>query len=413
MLTAVVVADDESARRAERFPIGATITIDDLDAPGGEVRLERLREAEPISWLPQLGMWLATSHRYGRQVLSTDATTVEADANLVRESLGPMMLTSDGESHTRQRAPFDPAFRRSQVVARFEGAITEELGAIFDHLGARGQCEVAADIATPFVVGMAGRILGLSLEDARRINEFYEAFAGAMVYDGDDAPQRLADQARAELNGILRAELQAVRRHPNSSITSTVVGAEDPSLGDDEVMAQLRVIMFGAIETVQSAIMNTLYLLHEHPDQLASVRADPSLLGGACEEAMRLIPPVSFIERWVLEPIAFDGLDVGSGEFVGVSVLAANRDPAQFADPERFDVTRENAATNLSFSHGRHHCIGIHLARAQVVAAVERILGLPDVVVTRADPPSGFVFRRPATIELAWSSARPAVGPVT
>jgi cytochrome P450 len=123
---------------------------------------------------------------------------------------------------------------------------------------------------------------------------------------------------------------------------------------------------------------------------------------------MRLVPPVSFIERWVRDPVTFDvpgrsPLTIGRGEMVGVSTLAANRDPDQFADPTRFDVTRSNASTNLSFSHGRHHCIGIHLARAQIAAAVGRVLALPGVRIVHADEPSGFVFRRPASVRIAWS----------
>lgn len=408
MLEARIVSDIESAARAADFPFGATITLGDLDAPGGETRLDDLREAEPISWLPQLNMWMATSHRFARQVLSIEATTVEADANLVRESLGPMMLSSDGEAHTHQRTPFDPAFRRSQVVERFRAGIAAELDAILASIGERGTADVGVDIAMPFAVGMAGRMLGVDLADAARINEFYEAFAGAMVYDGDPAPQRLADRARTELDRILHAQLGAVRQAPNVSITSAIVNDESPALDDDEIVAQLRVIMFGAIETVQSAIMTTLALLGAHPDQLALVRADPVLLPGTCEEAMRLVPPVSFIERWVRDPVTFDvpgrsPLTIGRGEMVGVSTLAANRDPDQFADPTRFDVTRANASTNLSFSHGRHHCIGIHLARAQIAAAVGRVLALPGVRIVHADEPSGFVFRRPASVRIAWS----------
>ena len=152
--------------------------------------------------------------------------------------------------------------------------------------------------------------------------------------------------------------------------------ANDPeaALDDGEIAAQLRVIMFGAIETIQGSVMNTLLLLLRNPDQLRLVRTDPALLGGAVDEALRLIPPVAFMERWTRAPVAIGEVAIGAGEFVGVSVIAANRDPAVFADPLRFDVRRANPRHALSFSFGEHHCLGAPLARIETVTAVGRLL---------------------------------------
>jgi cytochrome P450 len=96
---------------------------------------------------------------------------------------------------------------------------------------------------------------------------------------------------------------------------------------------------------------------------------------------------------------------LGAGEFVGVSVIAANRDPAVFADPLGFDVRRENARHALSFSFGEHHCLGAHLARIETVTAVGRLLqALPDMRLTAVEEPAGFAFRRPKTLRLAWTA---------
>jgi cytochrome P450 len=403
VIAAAMVSDEESARRTARFPIGATVTMDDLGEALHEHVLDALRESEPLSWLPQLGMWLATGFAVSREVLGSDTTTVDADANLVRESLGRMMLTSDGGDHKRLRTPFDPAFRQSQVLGRFVEIIDEEVERCLVPVRSRRTCDLAPQFATPYAVAMAGRMLGIELDQAARINEFYEAFAGAMVYDGNPEPQLRANRARAELDEILHRQVARLRREPNDSITSIVVNAGDETISEDEVVAQLRVIMFGAIETVQSAIVNTLYLLFEHPDQLRLVRDDPDLLPNACEEAMRLIPPVSFMERWVVDEFVAGDVIVGPGEFIGVSALAANRDPLQFDDPLRFHITRANANRALSFSFGAHHCIGIRLARLEIAAAVRAWLELPGLHVARAASPEGFVFRRSPALALAWS----------
>jgi len=294
-------AENEARRR--RFPVGASIEFADLEEHGRADALDRLREAEPVSWVPALGGWLVTDYALARDVLARKADfTVWAEPNLVRASLGVMMLTSDPPDHDRQRLPFDEPFRMRAVRERFEAPVTGRVERLLAELAPRGGCELAHDFAAPFAIGVAGDILGLSLDDVPKIQGFYEAFAGAMTYDGDPEPQRRADVARAAFSEILQAELDRVRARPDGSITSVV--ANDPTAGleDAEIVAQLRVILFGAIETIESMVLNAVLLLLEHPHELETVRTDPELLPNAIEEGMRLSPPVAFIERWTARP---------------------------------------------------------------------------------------------------------------
>jgi cytochrome P450 len=335
-----------------------------------------------------------------------DSFTVRSEANLVRASLGTMMLTSDAPAHDAQRAPFDAPFRMRAVRERFEQPVARRLDALVAKLAPRGECELASEFALPFAIGVAGDVLGLSLDDVPKIGRFYDAFAGAMTYDGNPEPQRVADAARAELNELLLAELARVRAEPDGSITAAVACDPHRGLDDDAIVAQLRVILFGAVETIQSMVVNALLLLLESPEQLAAVRAEPGLREQAVEEAIRLIPPVSFIERWALCDTTLGGVTLPAGEFVGISIPAANRDPTIFADPERFDVRRENSRRHLGFSFGVHHCLGFNLARLQgalaVGALLERLQGLRLV---EAPAPVGFAFRRPERLVLAWESS--------
>ena len=191
MLQQVEITASEDAARRERFPVGASIEFADMEEAGREAALDRLREAEPVSWVPALGGWLVTGYAEARQLLSPRCgTTVEAEENLVRHSLGRMMLTSDGADHDRQRAPFDGPFRMREVGELFGAAIAAEADALLDELAPRGGGELGASFAAPFAVRMTGRVLGLSLDDVPRIDGFYSAFAGAMVYDGNPEPQR-------------------------------------------------------------------------------------------------------------------------------------------------------------------------------------------------------------------------------
>jgi cytochrome P450 len=410
MLVQAVVDEATDAERRARFPRGARVAFGDLEAAGREHVLDDLREHEPVSWLPALGGWLVTSRDGARTVLGREAgMTVEAQENLVRASLGRMMLTVDGDTHARYRRPFEAPFRRSTAHELFAAVIADEATALLDALVGSGEAEFGQAFAAPFAVRMAGRICGLSFADIAQIDRLYAAFAGAMVYDGDPEPQRLADGARAELDEILLAQVARTRREGGSSITAEV--ARDPEgLTDDEIVANLRVILFGAVETIQASTMNTLLLLLHHPEQLAACRADPALLGGAAEEARRLIPPVAFAERWTTRETDVIGVRIPEREFVGVSILAANRDSATFGDPTGFDIHRENTVRSLSFSFGEHACLGMHLARLETVVALEQILArVQDLELVSADPPSGFAFRRPRRMTLRWRAA--ATGP--
>jgi cytochrome P450 len=315
-----------------------------------------------------------------------------------------MMLTSDGDEHARQRRPFDEPFRVRPVRERFAAPVERHLDRLLGELAPRGGCELVEDFAAPYAIGLAGDVLGLSLDDVARIQGFYEAFAGAMTYDGDPEPQRRADRARAELDEILLEEVQRSRTRPDNSVTSAVANDPARGLADEEIVAQLRVILFGAIETVESTIANAVLLLLQHPDQLALLREQPGFAGNAIEEGMRLIPPVAFIERWSAAPCTLGGVELGAGEFLGVSTVAANRDPGVFPAPARFDIRRGNARHHLTLSHGRHHCLGFNLGRMQSQAAVTAILDrLPGLELVDAPEPAGFAFRRPARLELRWA----------
>ncbi len=196
-----------------------------------------------------------------------------------------------------------------------------------------------------------------------------------------------------------------MRARPDGSLTSAVVGDPQTALADEQIVAQLRVILFGAIETVESMVLNTIMLLLDHPEQLAAVRADPELLPNALEESLRLIPPVTFVERWSAAATTVGEVELGEGEFVGVSTIGANRDPAVFDQPLEFDIRRRNARHGLSFSFGVHHCLGFSMARMQGATAVGEILRrLPNLEIVEVERPAGFVFRKPALLKLRWDA---------
>lgn len=396
---------DDLQQRASRFPLGAGTTREDLAAPGREHRLDLLREHEPVTWVPALEGWLVTSRETARQVLSPSAaTTVESPHNPVAATLGRTMLSVDGLEHRRLRQPFDRSFTRREVHHHYESIVDEVTRDLIDGMVEQGGGELTSDFAVPFSIRVAARILGIGLSDTAAVEHIYARLAAAMSYGTDPQLHVHAASARRELDELLRPEVDRVRRTPGVAHTP-----DHQPLSDPEILAQLRVILFGAIETIQSSVLGSVLLLLTHPDQLAAARAATGGWVAAVDESLRLIPPVAFIERWAARDMELGGVTVRAGELVGISVVAANRDPAAFPDPDVFDVSRANAARGLSFAFGPHTCLGAQLARVQTAVAVEALLTrLSGLRLVASGPVSGFTFRRPAFLHVEWTPGRSA-----
>jgi cytochrome P450 len=222
--------------------------------------------------------------------------------------------------------------------------------------------------------------------------------------------------AGAEAFSSLSASLlEALASHHDSLLAHAASNSGEPpgngavhdGLAAGEVVSNAAVLMFGAIETTEGMIANTLVHLLTHPGQLALVQQDPSLLPRAVEESLRLEPAAAFVDRYATRDIQIGGADVREGDLVSVSLAGAGRDPATFPDPDTFDVRRPNAQQHLAFAHGPHFCLGIHLARLEAVAAVRAALTLPRLRLDPASPsaPRGLVFRKPPALHVQWDLA--------
>ena len=168
-------------------------------------------------------------------------------------------------------------------------------------------------------------------------------------------------------NTWLEQHLGHLKRHPGDDLMSQIIAAGDEGtrLSDEELRATAGLVLAAGFETTVNLLGNGIRILLEHPDQLAMLRADPDLWPGAVEEILRLESPVQLSARLALVDTEVAGHQIAAGELVILYLAGANRDPAVFEDPHRFDVTRDNAGKHLSFSGGRHFCLGAALARAE------------------------------------------------
>ena len=389
--------------RTEQFPIGAAAGLEELEGDPHGLHA-RLRAREPVSWLPALDGWLVTRRDLAMRVMrDPKAYTVDDPRFSTGQVVGPSMLTLDGEEHRRHRNPFAGPFRHAAVRARFAELVVEETDRLIDAIEPAGGAELRRSVAGPLAVAVVTYALGLEHADAGAVLGWYDRIVAAVTEITAGRP--LGADGRDAYTALAAAIGPALERDPGASLLAAAAG-EAGGLERERVISNAAVLLFGGIETTEGMIANAALHLLSHPDQLALVQADGGLLVNAIEESQRLEPAAAVVDRYATADIELAGAAIGRGELVRVSIAGANRDPATFPDPDRFDVRRDNARLHLAFAHGPHVCIAMHLARLEAHTAVERLLRrLPDL---RLDPdhpaaPRGLVFRKPPELRVLWS----------
>jgi len=381
------------------FPLGAATTLDEL-ARDPHPRLALLRAREPVSWLPELDGWLVTRRDLALDVMRDAVTfTVDDPRFSTAQVVGPSMLSLDGDAHARHREPFAPPFRPRAVHDGFAAFVERETDRLVTALEPAGAAELRRTLAGPLAVAVVTEALGLVGTAADTVLDWYESIVRAV---SDITAGLDAGPAGAAASARLRAAVEATLTDRGAhSLLKTAAERLTPS----EVASNAAVMMFGGIETTEAMITNALLLLLRHPDQLALVRADAGLLDGAIEESLRLEPGAMVVDRYATRDTCLGEADIREGDLVTVSLAGANRDPAVFADPDRFDVRRREARLQLAFAHGPHHCVAAHLARLETRVALRALLDrLPGLRLDPEHPatPYGLVFRKPPTLHVRW-----------
>jgi cytochrome P450 len=389
--------------RAAAFPIGAAVTLAQLEADPHPA-LARLREHEPVSWLPALDGWLVTRRDLAMGVMRDPETfTVEDPRFSTGQVVGPSMLTLEGAAHKRHREPFARPFRLDAVRERFTAPVADETDRLVAAIAPRGEAELRRELAGPLATAAVTHALGLEDAGTAEVLGWYDAIVASVTEITAGRPP--TEAGRRGFDELRAAIEPALARGPESSLVAAAAG-DAGGLERGEVVSNAAVLLFGGIETTEGMIANAIAHLLSHPDQLAAVRAEPELLANAIEESLRLEPAAAVIDRYATRDAELAGASILERELVVVSIAGANRDPSVFPDPDRFDVRRDNAKLHAAFAHGPHVCIGMHLARLEAQTAVARVLErLPGLRLERDQPPAprGLVFRKPDALRVRWT----------
>jgi len=367
---------------------------------GSGARYEHDPDAPPIT-----SLFAVTSHELAQQVLTDNARfSSAANAMTIGQVMGRTILEMDPPQHQRHRALVARAFRARVLDQWSDTIIGATISELIDAFAGDGHADLIPQLTFPFPVRVIARILGLPEADwPRFLRLSTELIAVMRHWDRAVAASR-------ELRGYFAEVIADRRRRPCDDLVSQLIEAEVDGhrLSDDEIYPFLLLLLPAGAETTYRSSSNLLFGLLSDPGQLDAVRADRDLVPQAIEEALRWETPSLIVARTATQDVELGGVRIPAGGYVVVSLGAANRDPGRYADPDRFDVFREDKQ-HMSFGDGAHRCLGMHLARLEMRVLLNAVLDrLPGL---RLDPAAedphihGLLFRSPPNLPVRFDPA--------
>ena len=370
----------------------------------------RLRAEQPVYRMPETGFYVVTRYDDVRRVLQDTENFSNAGPRPSGELQGGTMAIhhrmlaergwtpvdtlqrSDPPAHTRYRKlvnrVFTPRRVNNELLPRIE-SVTREL---IDSFIERGSCEFVGEFAILLPGLVMTEQMGLDRSQVTTFREWVDALLAPKMYPLSEAEMVAVTELALTAQHHFAAVIEERRRQPTEDLISAlanshVEGGEEP-LTMNELQDLLHQLIAGGFETTATAIAHGMWLLLRNPDQMELLRSDlDRYLQGFVEETLRIESPAQGLTRRTTRDVELAGTVIPEGSVVIVRYGAANHDESHFADPERFDITRDNLSTHLAFGKGAHFCVGAALARAEIASAFRALLTrLDDIRLARPLP---------------------------
>ncbi|HEX4225654.1 MAG TPA: cytochrome P450 [Pseudonocardiaceae bacterium] len=341
--------------------------------------------AQKITLFTGVPAWLITGYAEVRQVL-LDPNVVKSVnetphrdhvPDWLRAAMNTHMLSSNPPQHTRLRKLVTAAFTRRRVEG-LEARITEISDELLAALPRDGSpVDLVESYSYPLPITVISELLGVPLDQREKFRELTTVALSGPVY----SPQEYI-AASSEMVAQIRSMIEAKRAQPANDLLTGLIEAHDggDSLTEDELTSMVFLLVAAGHQTTVNLITLAAYTLLTHPEQLAKLRADPTLVPRAVEEVLRYEPPTMVaIPSQTAGPVQVGDVTIPAGEVVVPVLWSANNDPARFERPDEFDITRADIA-HVGFGHGIHHCLGAPLARLEAQVALRHLITrLPEL----------------------------------
>ncbi|ART74053.1 cytochrome [Mycobacterium dioxanotrophicus] len=334
----------------------------------------------------------------------------KTDTGLLHPIEPPSLLSIEPPDHTRMRKLVSSVFT-TRAVARLRERVEETAAELLDGLGNTGApTDVVGRYCAKLPVAVIGDILGVPESDRPNILHFGELAAPSLDIGLSWPQYQRVNEGIAGFDHWLTGHLRHLRSDPGEDLMSQIIAASDSGqagepLTEHELKALAGLVLAAGFETTVNLLGNGIRMLLDHPEHLQTLAARPELWPNTVEEILRLDSPVQMSARMAARDTDVAGTAVQAGELIVIHLAGANRDPAVFADPHRFDIERENAGRHLSFSGGRHFCLGAALARAEGEVGLRAFFErFPDARL------AGGGVRRDTRVLRGWSTLPIALG---
>lgn len=350
----------------------------------------QIRATDPVHWDEPMGFWVLTGYsdivaalrdsRFSKaQGMATALNRMEEPGRTTARPLYRMfskqMLYADAPYHTKLRGLVNKAFT-PRIVERMRAHIEQIIDELLDGVQKDGRMDVIRQFAYPLPMTVISEMLGFPAAERDQFKKWSDDFM-AILGVVRQAPERMqqARQSLIQFSDYLSLMQAEYHLQPRDDLLGALFTVEEEGqmLDHEELVANSLLLLAAGHETTTNLIGNGLLALLRHPDEMQKLKDNPALISTASEELLRYDNLVQIVWRMATEEIELDGRQIGPGQLVNLMIGAANRDPAQFPEPDRLDLTRfENR--HIGFGLGIHFCLGAALARLEGQLAINALL---------------------------------------